>query len=159
MATMAPRHLARYPLHGKHKPPFKAGTPEYARWYAQVQRQFKQSGSTLHRHEFYAQAKAEAASNPPPKPIPLKPDKPKLFGGALTPKYRAWYYRMHRACKSLPTHEQNWPEFFKAARLEEERRQGFIPSNVVPFNPSPPVSDGRLMFDFTVAPPHHLVTD
>jgi hypothetical protein len=111
--------------------------------------------------EYYARAKEEAAMNPPavPKHGNCKPVK--LFGGALTPEYRAWYYRVQCACRALPTHQQNWPEFFKAAKDVELRRQGFMPSNIMALNPNPPlvptsttcnttIEDGPLRFDFAL---------
>jgi hypothetical protein len=116
---MAPKNLARWSMHGKHKPPFKAGTAEYFRWYRDVQARARESD--LSWPEFYARAKAEAARNPPSVGISDKPVK--LFGGALTREYRAWYYRLQCECRALPTHEQNWPEFFKQARAAEEERQ------------------------------------
>lgn len=137
--------------HG-HPPPFLAGTPEYAHWHAQIRMQHRQLAPDVPWPQYYAQAKVEAAKNPPEIPRIMGRTK-SLFGGAKTKEYQAWRYRTHQACKALPLHEQNWPEFFKAAREAEERRQGLKPSNIVPFNPVPatPEPEGeRLMFDFAL---------
>jgi hypothetical protein len=121
----------------------------------------------IHWHDFYAQAKAEAAANPASVKVTMRTQY-KLFNGDRR-AYRAWYYRTQQACKALPLSEQNWPEFFAKARDVEMRRQGIIPPNVVPLNPKPTlagtsssksepqgsapsmdVEDGRLMFDFSL---------
>jgi hypothetical protein len=146
MANMAPRHLTHFPHHGKHKPPFKAGTPEYARWIGRLRTQYNKLRPDVSWPEYYAQAKADAVKAPPVD-ITTRPKKPKLFGGALTREYRAWYYRVQCAARAANTQDRF--AFFKAAREAEERRQGLIPNNVVRLNPHSCIPrDGRLMFDF-----------
>jgi hypothetical protein len=107
-------------------------------------------------------------ANPPAAPIP-KHRWRSLFGSCYSREYHAWYYRTQQACKALPTHEQNWPEFFAKAKEVEMRKQGLLPkaTNVVPLNPkstltgtsssksepqgsAPSMDDERLMFDFNV---------
>ena len=167
MAIMAPRHLAYWAkTHGVYKPPFKAGTPEYARWYQGIVTKARKEG-VQDWPAYYAQAKMQAMLHPPT--LAPKSGKQKgLFGGALTPAYRHWYYMVQCACRALPLHEQNWPEFFKAAREVEARRQGLKPSNILVLNPAPtpvpetslsPSFDGPLRFDFTVAPIKEIITE
>lgn len=159
---MSPRHLARFPNHGRHKPPFKAGTPEYVRWYARVRTQALKEGVT-DWPAYYARAKVEAVKKPPD--VATRCNKQRgLFGGALTPAYRAWYYRTQCAARALNV--QDWPEFFAKAKNVEMRKQGLMPHNVVPFNPQPEDTDNAppthsLRFDFSVPhnTEHHLLHD
>src|SRR4249919_1431193 len=105
---------------GTHKPPFKGGSLDYMRWYARLRAQHLRSGSVLSWRAYYAEAKAKAVLKPP------KVDtfgRAKLFGGALTPEYRRWYYRLQRWHSALPREQQDWPKFFAAARAEAEAQQ------------------------------------
>lgn len=70
--------------------------------------------------EFYARAKAEAKVKPPN--VNVKRPSHKLFGGALTPEYRRWYYRLQ--CEAKAADVQDWPAFFAAARAEALRQYG-----------------------------------
>jgi hypothetical protein len=167
-ATLS-QQRTRWTSHGKYAPPFKSNTPEYFNWYRDVQAQARRSDLTW--PEFYAQAKEHAHFNPIPTMRKYRRHRA-LFGGAKSKEYQRWYYRLQCQCRAQPTHEQNWPEFFAAARDKAMQEQGLIerntygvqvkPHNIVPLNPAPTYTDAadtRLMFDFTVPPPHHLVTD
>jgi hypothetical protein len=139
-------------------PPFAAGTPQYAHWYQSIVAKAKKEGAT-DWSTYYARAKAEAMAKPPAPPN-IRRHQRGLFGGSYTREYQAWRYRTLQACRAAG---EDWPTFFAKAKAVEMRRQGLIPTTVVPFNPSrtqslafvPPSpamtpQDGRLMFDFSV---------
>jgi hypothetical protein len=104
---------------GALKPPFKGGTTEYRRWYARLREQHRKSGSVLLWRTYYAKAKADALLKPPN--VSTKATSVKLFGGALTPEYRRWYYRLQ--CEARAT-GADWATFFAAAKAQAEAQQG-----------------------------------
>ena len=88
----------RWSNRGEYAPPFKTGTSEYAKWYRGVQAAARREG-VQNWPEYLAQAKADAAKSPPT--ITLEPRRRRgLFGGALTPEYRRWYYQTLQACRA-----------------------------------------------------------
>jgi hypothetical protein len=160
----------RWKNHGKYAPPFKSNTPEYFNWYRDVQAQARRH-MDIPWAEFYAQAKEEAHKNPVSTQRKYRRHRA-LFGGHGSVEYSRWYNSVRRAHAALPTHEQNWPEFFDRARTKAMIEHGLIEGNnpgvqdkryivapLVAIPATPPRGGERLMFDFTVPPPHHLVTD
>jgi hypothetical protein len=157
----------RWKNHGKYAPPFKSNTPEYMNWYRDVQAQARRH-MDIPWAEFYARAKEEAHNNPVSTRRKYRRHR-SLFGGRGTKEYNAWYYSVKKAHAALPTHEQNWPEFFDRARTKAMIEHGLManernnpalqgkqhhvaPLVVVPQPQSTDVGplDGPLMFDFTL---------
>jgi len=159
------RQRHRWFQYGPDAPPFPADSREYRKWRNNLLRQARQQW-VQNWPEFFAQAKREAAINPPKVTVGVR-NRLGLFGGASTPEYKAWYYQTLKAARASGTND--WPSFFAKAKAVEMRRQGIVervsstsnsppavrikPNNVVPLNPVlslPPDFDGPLRFDFNL---------
>lgn len=143
-----------------------AHTPEYRAWYNRTVAACKEAqsyGIDIAWPEFFNMAK-ESARNRAPSVSPLASLPPpeynlhgKLFGGAHTKEYQEWYRKLKHRAFFQNIAGKGWDSFFQQAKWDEMEKQGLLPpklpTRIVPRD------DERLLFDFSVAPPHHLVTD